>query len=623
MSRIVFGFLFFSLTTAITSQIEPSAMVAQVGEKKKKKGKNKEPVNPGELKEDTSRVLPVFDPGSHTKEISAMGFTKDKSKLITVGQDFTIQIWNAATGERVDILRLPGYGREKGFDPGRWDVAAVSTDGTRVAIGGQAKFLFDTETKENAPARLILVDIPNRKVARVQLAGNTSPVEGLVFSADGETLAVALAKGVEASARLFLVGGLTDRIAKANPLLRTADCTSITTPHSKPIIDLAFSPNGKQLVLGEYGQLITLWDVPAGAAPKPVVAKEIKAENDSASLNWSPDGKQFVCAWRSGRGSDKDRGIDLWSSDGKPVKSWNMPALSPALSLPASIREARFLDANSIYFVANGTTGDRKNSGSSGSIGSIACILDIASGKARRLTAWADGMIADPVGASTKDGELVALSVTGNTEVLIGRSQGERAFVRCGQRSPIPYIVGWAKAPEAPGFAWTNEYQSKGKERSPDDLRFGFDLTKVAPVGEIRSTDFDITRRKIGEWHFDDNHKKKKEADGRSGMLLKQGAKEVAHFLFPLNTAHTLIPNGDKPPLVAFKKNELNVTVRVLFLFNGDGKLITRLLPDATDFTDIASSPDGRYIIASTGSPRLVVYRTDGSPYPFLSFAQL
>jgi WD40 repeat protein len=82
------------------------------------------------------RVIPVFDPGSHTQPICALGFSSDKKKLITVGEDSSIQIWSTSTGERLDILRLPAYGHEQVSNTKAWNVAAVSEDGRFVAIGG-------------------------------------------------------------------------------------------------------------------------------------------------------------------------------------------------------------------------------------------------------------------------------------------------------------------------------------------------------------------------------------------------------------------------------------------------------------------------------------------------------
>src|SRR5262245_14416782 len=80
----------------------------------------------GAKPEDLERVVPAYDPGSHTRPIAALGFSKDGSKLITVGRDYTVQVWSTATGERLDILRLPGYGFEKDIARLPWDFAAVS-----------------------------------------------------------------------------------------------------------------------------------------------------------------------------------------------------------------------------------------------------------------------------------------------------------------------------------------------------------------------------------------------------------------------------------------------------------------------------------------------------------------
>ncbi|MCA9052018.1 MAG: WD40 repeat domain-containing protein, partial [Planctomycetaceae bacterium] len=114
---------------------------------------------PGE--QELRRVLPVFDPGCHTRPICAVGFSADATKLITVSRDLTIQIWSVATGERLDVLWLPGCGQMSGSN--LWDVAAISTDGKRVAIGGGLRSVR-TETGESEHSQLIVVDIAQRSV---------------------------------------------------------------------------------------------------------------------------------------------------------------------------------------------------------------------------------------------------------------------------------------------------------------------------------------------------------------------------------------------------------------------------------------------------------------------------
>lgn len=131
--------------------------------------------------ENIPRVVPVFDPGSHTRPIRALGFSRDQSRLITVGQDSSIQIWSAATGERLDVLRLPSYGHEQGYNTKEWNDAAISADGLWVAVGGGQKLGLSTEN-ESSRAKLVMVDIANRSIRPV--ATGRGEVTALGFAID-------------------------------------------------------------------------------------------------------------------------------------------------------------------------------------------------------------------------------------------------------------------------------------------------------------------------------------------------------------------------------------------------------------------------------------------------------
>ncbi len=102
----------------------------------------------------------------HVKPINAVGFTADGRRVVTVGKDLTVQIWDVKTGERLEILRLPGYGQEERLLRQIWETAAVSPDGKYVAIGGGNREIGEGSGKENN-ASLIIVDIQQRKVVGV------------------------------------------------------------------------------------------------------------------------------------------------------------------------------------------------------------------------------------------------------------------------------------------------------------------------------------------------------------------------------------------------------------------------------------------------------------------------
>jgi hypothetical protein len=610
MIRFAFAALLASLTAIVAVHTDVPHAAAQ--DKKNKKNKVAPPPV-GEVKDDLSRVLPVFDPGSHVAPISSMGFSKDKSKLITVGQDFTVQAWSTATGERLDILRLPGYGREKGYDPSRWNISAVSPDGTMVAIGGQAKFLFDHEAKANAPARLIMVDVVKRKVARVQLRGNTDSVISLTFSADGEALAVGLGRGDNAMANLLVVDTVGKRFAEANPLLRTADCT--LTPIKIGPRSLAFSPDRRSLLVAPESGALQVWDVPAGAGPKPTKTRDIEVDGVTTSLAWAPDGKSFV---RSGSGAPKSgfRRIELWNADGTPGKKWSLEKLTPVIKRFAQISTATYLNSDTIYFTANGFV--ERNAGG----GMMSGMIDLKSNTVSPVASEPDGMVVEPVAAVAADGSLVAMTVSGNTQVLVGKPDGSPR-IRCGAKSPHPYHIGWAVDPKTPGFAWSDTYYTPHQTVS---LEFGFDLSAVKPLGAIQNAAYTRNLLKHGAWDLEVNlfpmkeKVKDDELNGRSA--LKKDGKFVRIVPVGKGNGFSLVPNGDGPPLVAHG----NLVPRDLDRFTlhkSDGTLVARFLPDPTNLNDVAASPDGRFVIAPTGTPRINVYRTDGSPYPLCSFAQV
>ena len=549
MSRFGFSLLLATLTTLLMSQVEVAVVNGQ-DKKKDKKDKAPEPV--GDIKDDLARVLPVFDPGSHTQPISAMGFTKDKSKLITVGQDFTVQVWNTTTGERLDLLRLPGYGREKGFDPGRWDVAAVSPDGSRVLIGGYPKFLRGEFGKASAISRLLLVDLQKRRVMQVGVHGNqgNGHIVAMTFSPDGESVAVGMDRAGGDKLNLYVVGGLTERIAKATAAteaISPTDCTMVKTPLNEKLSSIAFSPNGKQLLLAGEEHRVTIWDVPAGIAPVPTLAKDITVDSSTHSVCWSPDGKQFARSSDGGVKSDL-RAIELWNADGTKVKTWKGSELNNVfIGRPGKIFTVTFLNANTLYFVANGAA-DKKDGGSS-----IAGTIDIATGKDTRIATDNDGMLKVPLGGSAADGSLVGFTVSGNTEVLLGRPEAGAPRVRCGVSNQLPYHVGWSKDAAKPGFAWTDERHSGKETPTADVLRFGFDLSKVEPLGEIKGDDYLPALRKFGEWMLEFPGKKGDKGDdaGQGLAQLKQAGKTIHGFPGAKGIGHTIIPNGDKSPLVA------------------------------------------------------------------------
>jgi WD40 repeat protein len=612
MSRTL-AVLLALVAAAGVSQLDRGHVVAQ--DKKKDKKKDKAPTPAGEAADDLAKVLPVFDPGTHTRTILAMGFTTDAAKLVTVGRDYTVQVWGATTGERLDVFRLPGYGHEKGFNPGHWNVAAVSADGNRVVLGGEAKALA-VEDGTPADTRLVLLDIPTRTMRRVQIPGNGYVVEAAAFAPDGNTLAVAIDRGKAKQTDLVVIGGLTQRLAGAGSIA-AKDCPKVETPHAKGMEVLAFSPDGRKLLAGGRDRVVSVWDVPAGgAAPRPVLEKEIPADGQTVAAAWAPDGKRFLRFGYDGGDGTRDRVLEYRDAGGDLIARWSLADLAPALTKGGRIRSIHFLTPDAAYLVANGY-----DDGTAYSVftGTRTSRFDLTTGKATLLAGHPTD-VPHTTGAMAPGGKLVAATTDGNTDIVITRPEPGAPVVRCGARTPVPHHVGWAADPAGPGFAWGADRQKVKKGDVPTaGLTAGFDLVKVEPAGGVAPANYVPARRKLDGWVLDTPR-----GDGVPYMTLTPPGKgdPVKMPGANVNNGRTLIPNPGGPPRVAYATRTIDVGDQK-WLFGGDGTRLTRLLPDVSIAHDVASSPDGRYVVASTGTPRITVHRTDGTAEPFLSFAQL
>ncbi len=101
----------------------------------------------------------------HTDEINAITFRRDGAQLLSASSDFTVRVWETATGK---CLRMFDGHTDKVY------MAVFHPDGTRVASAGRD--------------RDILIWNPASDQEGVRLPGHTSYVWSLAFSPDGKSL---------------------------------------------------------------------------------------------------------------------------------------------------------------------------------------------------------------------------------------------------------------------------------------------------------------------------------------------------------------------------------------------------------------------------------------------------
>ncbi|MBA4192249.1 MAG: hypothetical protein C0467_30130 [Planctomycetaceae bacterium] len=263
---------------------------------------------------DLARGARVLVLRGHTARITAVAISPDRERLLTGSFDDTCRVWDTATGK--ELTRFKGGGiifsvafspdgksvLSGGFDMARvWDAAtgkeihaystlgkndfsrqdlvksaAFSPDGKLIARGGSTSGLtvWDTATK----SKLAPYD-------RKFIPGAGIPNVGCVaFSADGKNLATIDGSKIEVRDPMTgrITGGFNRVYRPARPGVMGGEFNPDQTNC------LAFSPDGKSLLLGCQSGGVELWTQPFQASRPRQFGAHAAAVT---SVAFSPDGK--------------------------------------------------------------------------------------------------------------------------------------------------------------------------------------------------------------------------------------------------------------------------------------------------------------------------------------------
>ena len=193
---------------------------------------------------ETNSKLSTLKLAERYESITALTFSEDNRRLISLDKLGKITHWDIATGKRLSnkSRRINAY-----------DTVTVSQDGNTFATGNQEGkiYLWDSTT-----GRLLASIKGHTQFSKSlqSIVGWTDPPQdehilALAFSSDGKMLA----------------SGSADKTAQLwNALTRSKHAT--LKGHKSWITAVAFSTDGKTLATGDANKTIKLWDVSTGRA---------------------------------------------------------------------------------------------------------------------------------------------------------------------------------------------------------------------------------------------------------------------------------------------------------------------------------------------------------------------
>jgi WD40 repeat protein/serine/threonine protein kinase len=211
-------------------------------------------------------------------DVEALAFTEDGRQLVTATVGGKLQTWNAATGV---LLTERTVAMNK-------DVISPGVPATFSPMG------HTLAARSRGDARLVKAWSVESGAEEIQFRGHTAPVVCIRFSADGRLLATAGSEttgGTNAHELIVWNANTGDRL--------------VTRRGQGRAFNLAFSPDGRWLVLGKQDGMIEVID---WAETNPGLAFAGHA-GDVTGLAFSSDGRFLATA-----GID-DRTVKVWETD--------------------------------------------------------------------------------------------------------------------------------------------------------------------------------------------------------------------------------------------------------------------------------------------------------------------
>lgn len=185
----------------------------------------------------------------HTGAAIGVAWSPDGKEIASCGDDGTVQVWNARTGQHIWQAQVSRYAFAVAWSP----------DGRRIAGAG-------------SDATVVMLDAASgRKLAT--FSGPSGSIEGLAWSPDGKEIAS---------------GSQGNTVTVWNA--QTGAAVLTYTGHSDSVARVAWSPDGTRIASASYDGTVQVWDAQTGKT-----LLTYKGHGAPVwSVAWSPDGTRIA-----------------------------------------------------------------------------------------------------------------------------------------------------------------------------------------------------------------------------------------------------------------------------------------------------------------------------------------
>jgi WD40 repeat protein/serine/threonine protein kinase len=214
----------------------------------------------------------------HAHPVQSVAFSARGDRLASASLDRTVRVWDAATGKTIHVLRqTAGPFPATAFSPDGRHVVSVSAD--RGGRANRTVTLWDAATGREECVFKVPAEKPAQRADTGPIKSVTQVAASVAFSPDGRQVLVA-------------IGGQTATLWD----VATGQEVLTLRGHAGQVLGVAFSPDGRRVATAGADATVRLWDAKTG--------QEVLTLRGHSQVVWavafSPDGRRLASASHDG-----------------------------------------------------------------------------------------------------------------------------------------------------------------------------------------------------------------------------------------------------------------------------------------------------------------------------------